>query len=81
VSTQGLNVFCSHWRGRADGCDNQGRYWMPPASSRGLRSDAPSSSQIIAQPPATFKSLNLSQSALVSHVAEHFNRRDISLPA
>ena len=43
------------------GCDSQGRYWTPPASSRGLRSDAPSSRQIIVQPPAIFKSLRLSR--------------------
>ena len=48
------------------GCDNQGRYWMPPASSCGLRSDAPSSRHIIVQPPAIFKSLRLSRSALTS---------------
>jgi hypothetical protein len=50
---------------------------MPPASSRGLRSDAPSSRQIIVQSPAIFKSLHLSRSALGSHVAEHFHLRDI----
>lgn len=49
---------------------------MPPASSRGLRSDAPSSRQIIVQPPAIFKSLHLSRSALVSHVAGHLDLRD-----
>jgi hypothetical protein len=32
--------------------------------------------QIIAQPPAIFKSLRLSRSALGSHVAEHFDLRD-----
>ncbi len=32
--------------GRADRDGNQGLYWMPPASSRGLRSDAPSSSRL-----------------------------------
>ena len=31
--------------------------------------------QIIAQPPAIFKSLHVSRSALVSQVAEHFRRR------
>jgi hypothetical protein len=57
------------------GRDNQGRYWMPPAFSRGLWSDAPSSRQIIVQPPAIFKGLRLTRSALVSH-AEHFDRRN-----
>jgi hypothetical protein len=46
---------------------------MPPAYSRELRSDAPSSGQIIVQPPPIFKSLRLSRSALV---AEHFDRLD-----
>jgi len=32
---------------------------MPPASSRGPRSDAPSTRQIIVQPPAIFKSSHL----------------------
>jgi hypothetical protein len=48
------------------GRDNQGRYRMPPASSHGLRSDTLSSGRIIVQPPAIFKSLRLSRSALTS---------------
>ena len=51
-------------------------YRMPPASPRGLRSDAPSRRQIIVQPRAIFKSLHLSRAAFVSHVAEHFDLRD-----
>src|SRR5260370_24860244 len=39
---------------------------MPPASSHGLRSDTLSSGRIIVQPPAIFKSLRLSRSALFS---------------
>jgi hypothetical protein len=39
---------------------------MPSASSRGLRSDAPSSTQIIVQLPASFKRLPLLWSALIS---------------
>ena len=48
------------------GRGNQGRYRMPPASSHGLRSDTLSSGRIIVQPPAIFKSLRLSRSALTS---------------
>ena|SRR2546430_2255960 len=48
------------------GRGNQGRYRMPPASSHGLRSDPLSSGRIIVQPPAIFKSLRLSRSALTS---------------
>ena len=48
------------------GRGNQGRYRMPPASSHGLRSDTLSSRRIIVQPPAIFKSLRLSRSALTS---------------
>ena len=48
------------------GRGNQGRYRMPPASSHGLRSDTLSSRRIIVQPPAIFKGLRLSRSALVS---------------
>jgi hypothetical protein len=50
-------------------------YRMPPASLRGLQSDAPSRRQIIVQPRAIFKR-HLSRSAFVSHVAEHFDLRD-----
>ena len=51
-------------------------YRMPPASSRGLRSYEPSRRQIILQLWTIFKSLHLSRSAFVSHVAEHFDLRD-----
>jgi hypothetical protein len=67
------------------GWGNQGRYWMPPASSCELRSDASSGGEIIVQRPAIFKSLCPARSALVSHVGElrprHTRSNDINAGA